>query len=160
MRGRRLSAARVLLIAVGGCGDESEIRVDRRGWSQAINAGDDEKAAVSSRTALVIQAAGITLAATTTRSFNSSLPCGGRSSSSTDGDEVTATFTLTDGRAHVRRPGQTAVRAPIADGKITPGTSCPRPHTAPSRVAVLRRAAQPPVRRPEPAPCGAPDAVG
>jgi hypothetical protein len=120
-----LLLAALSAIAVTGCGDTSEDPNTIVGrWSQAINASDDESAAdLFADDATVIQAGqSVTLANhEDALSFNASLPCGGKIvEQSLDGDEVTATFTLT------RRPGhtcdglgQTAVAVfKITDGRI------------------------------------------
>ena len=128
---RRPSVFALLLLlfaaAVAGCGSDSSSDptevVDS--WSQAINAGDNEAAAkLFAPDAVVIQAGTETKLAGEAEAlaFASSLPCGGKIvSTSVEGDDVTATYTLT------RRPGQmcdgtgesakTVFR--VADGKIT-----------------------------------------
>ena len=94
-------------------------------WSQAINASDDETAAASSpRLRVVIQdGARTTLEGEPEAlAFNSSLPCGGKIvKTSVDGNEVTATFTLTRRPGHMcDGTGESAVSVfRVIDGKIT-----------------------------------------
>jgi hypothetical protein len=129
-----LLLAVVFAIALTGCGDSPEdptAIVER--WSQAINSGDDESAAdLFADEAMVIQGGqSITLAShEDALSFNASLPCGGTIvERSLDGDEVTATFTLTQRPEHTcDGPGQTAVAVfQITDGKIVVWRQLPAP---------------------------------
>ena len=131
-----LLLAVVSAIAVAGCGNKPEdptAIVER--WSQAINAGDDEAAAdLFADGATVIQPGqSITLAGhDDALSFNASLPCGGEIvEQSLDGDEVTATFTLTERPEHTcDGPGQTAVAVlQIVDGKIVVWHQLPAPES-------------------------------
>jgi hypothetical protein len=138
---RRPRVFLLLLVAfaasVSGCGTKEQ---DPEGivqsWSQAINAGDDEAAAALFADGAVVIQAGRRTTLTgqgEARAFNASLPCGGEIvEQSLDGDEVTATFTLTGRRAHrCTGTGETAVALfRIADGKIVLWHQLPTPESA------------------------------
>lgn len=124
----------VFALAVVACGDDSDDPAAVvESWSRAINAGDDEKAAVLfADGALVIQGSQrVALAGhDDALSFNASLPCGGTIvDQEIDGDEVTATFTLTRRPGHVcDGTGASAVALfRIADGEITLWHQLPTP---------------------------------
>ena len=119
----------LLLFAVvlSGCGGDDTKRSHQvvESWSQAINASDDETAAgLFAPDAVVIQDGRRTTlkGEAEALAFNSALPCGGKiTKTSIDGDEVTATFTLTRRPGHMcDGTGEAAVAVfRIADGKIT-----------------------------------------
>ena len=128
----RLPAAFVLLlllfvVGLSGCGGDSTKDPTKvvESWSQAINASDDETAAgLFAPDAVVIQDGRRTTLSGEAEAlaFNSALPCGGKiTKTSIDGDEVTATFTLTRRPGHMcDGTGEAAVAVfQIADGKIT-----------------------------------------
>ena len=114
-------------VVVSGCGrdDSSDPTKVVESWSQAINASDDETAAaLFAPDAVVIQDGRRTTlnGEAEALAFNSALPCGGKiTKTSIDGDEVTATFTLTRRPGHMcDGTGEAAVAVfQIADGKIT-----------------------------------------
>jgi len=128
---RRLPVFALLLLLfaaiVSGCGSDEPTDPAKvvESWSQAINASDDETAAgLFAPDALVIQDGRRTTleGETEALAFNSALPCGGKiTKTSIDGDEVTATFTLTRRPGHMcDGTGEAAVAVfQIADGKIT-----------------------------------------
>lgn len=86
---------------IAGCGGDDSADPTKvvESWSQAINGGDDEKAAALFATdALVIQDGRHTTLADEAAAlgFNSSLPCGYKVvDQKVTGNEATATFTLT-----------------------------------------------------------------
>ena len=114
-------------VAAAGCGgDEPADPVSVvQDWSKALNAGDDvAAAALFADDAVVIQGGEQTTLTDQedARSFNASLPCGGRIvETAQDGEEVTATFTLTRRPEHMcDDTGGTAVAVfTVVDGKIT-----------------------------------------
>jgi SnoaL-like domain len=117
--------ALALLALTVGCGGTpaSSERVVRE-WSEALNAGDNERAAdLFARDAQVVQGGNAFLLPNHAAAvdFNSSLPCSGRIvAMSTKGDTTTATFVLgnrTTSRCDA--PGQKAVAAfQVRRGKI------------------------------------------
>lgn len=123
----------VVIVAGCGGGGTPDPATIVESWSRAINASDDEAAAnLFADGATVIQGAqSIRLSAHSQAvSFNASLPCGGKViEESLDGDEVTATFELTERPGHrCDGAGQTAVAVfRISDGKITLWRQLPVP---------------------------------
>jgi limonene-1,2-epoxide hydrolase len=118
----------VCAVAVGGCGDDGTADPVSvvEGWSKALNAGDNEAAAdLFADNAVVVQGGEqpATLAGPEdARAFNASLPCGGKIvETALDGNEVTATFTLTRRPDHMCDDlGGTVVAVfTVVDGKIT-----------------------------------------
>ena len=111
----------------GGGGDSGAPTPDDvvSSWSRALNAGDDDAAAdLFAPGAVVIQAGRRTTLADhdDALAFNASLPCGSRIVKRTvEGDEVTATSTLTRRPGHMcDDTGGTAVTVfRIEDGRIT-----------------------------------------
>jgi limonene-1,2-epoxide hydrolase len=142
----RLRSAFFLLLAVfvlivvglsAGCGDDAkDPNSIVKQWSKAINASDDKAAAdLFADNATVIQGGqSVTLTGhDEALAFNASLPCGGRIDEQVlEGDEVTATFTLTGRPGHTcDGPGQTAVAVfQITDGKIVVWQQLPNPDTS------------------------------
>ena len=117
----------VFTVLMAGCGSDKSADPTKvvESWSQAINASDDETAAgLFAPGVLVIQdGRQATLEGDAeSLAFNSSLPCGAKIvKSSLQGDEVTATFTLTRRPGHMcDGTGEAAVTVfRITDGKIT-----------------------------------------
>ena len=128
---RRLPVFALLLllfaVVIAGCGSDEPSDPTRvvEGWSQAINASDDDTAAgLFAPAAVVIQDGRRTTLDDKTEAlaFNSSLPCGAKIvKTSSKGNEVTATFTLTRRPGHMcDGTGESAVAVfRIDDGKIT-----------------------------------------
>jgi hypothetical protein len=119
------AAALLLLALVTACGGRSvspESVV--RAWSEAVNAGDNERAAdLFAAGARVVQGGRLFVLRTHSQAlrFNASLPCSGKIvSMSTDRETTTATFLLGDRPASLcDAPGAEAVAAfTIRDGKI------------------------------------------
>ena len=115
----------VFVVVVSGCGSKTENPTAIvESWSKALNAGDDAAAAgLFSDDATVIQGGQTVKLAghAEALSFNASLPCGGEIvEQSLAGNEVTATFSLTERPGHTcDGTGHTAVAVfRIADGKI------------------------------------------
>ena len=114
-------------VAVSACGSDKPSDPTKvvESWSQAINASDDDTAAgLFAPDAVVIQDGRRTMLKDEAESlaFNSSLPCGGKIvKTTTQGNEVTATFTLTRRPGHMcDGTGTSAVAVfRITDGKIT-----------------------------------------
>lgn len=145
----RLPAATVLaaaLLAGGGaaaCGGDDEPTAEEvvRGWSTALNAGDDERAAgyfaVGAR---VIQGGAARRLADREAAvrFNRSLPCSGRIVRLTrEANRVTAVFVL--GERPGRRcdgPGERAAAIfGVQDGEIVLWHQVPPPATPPTQSA-------------------------
>ena len=121
-------------LALAGCGDKpQDPEAIVESWSQAINAGDDEAAAgLFADDAVVVQEGQRTQLTghDEALAFNASLPCGGKIvEQSLDGDEVTATFTLTRRPGHMcDGTGEAAVAVfRITDGKIALWHQLPTP---------------------------------
>ena len=95
-----------------------------REWSDALNAGDNERAAdLFARGAQVVQGNNVVFLQTHADAvdFNSSLPCSGKIVDvATDKDTATATFVLGDREtSRCDAPGQKAVAAfKVVSGKI------------------------------------------
>jgi limonene-1,2-epoxide hydrolase len=128
----RRTPAFVLLMLVfaaagSGCGsdDSNDPTSVVESWSRAINASDDDTAAgLFAPDSVVIQDGRHTrlTGEPEALAFNSSLPCGGKIvKTSIQGNEVTATFTLTTRPGHnCDGTGEPAVAVfRITDGKIT-----------------------------------------
>jgi len=126
---RRLLAFLLLIpvfaAVVFGCGSKAnDPTAIVETWSKAVNASDDEAAAgLFADDATVIQGGQTVRLAghDEALSFNASLPCGGKIiEQSLAGNEVTATFALTERPGHTcDGTGHTAVAVfRIADGKI------------------------------------------
>jgi len=129
MRRPPVFALLLLLFAgvVASCGSDAPSDPTKvvESWSQAINASDDDTAAgLFAPAAVVIQDGRRTTleGKSEALAFNSSLPCGGKIvKTSSKGNEVTATFTLTRRPGHMcDGTGEAAVAVfRIEDGKIT-----------------------------------------
>ena len=128
----RVSLAFFLLTAVsavllGGCGGSDAKTPEEvvSSWSQALNGGNDEAAAdLFADGAVVIQAGQQQTLSDHEKAvaFNASLPCGAKLvEQSRNGNEVTATFTLTRRPGHMcDDTGGAAVTVfTVEDGKIT-----------------------------------------
>ena len=129
MRRPPVFALLLLLFAgvVASCGSDAPSDPTKvvESWSQAINASDDDTAAgLFAPAAVVIQDGRRTTlnGKPEALAFNSSLPCGAKIvKTSSKGNEVTATFTLTRRPGHMcDGTGESAVAVfRIDDGKIT-----------------------------------------
>jgi hypothetical protein len=127
-------AAAALLVGCGGheaASPESVVRA----WSNAINAGDNEKAAsLFAPGAVVVQGTEITLATHDDAvQWNAGLPCAGHIESvDVDGEEATAIFVLGGRPGHFcTGPGQKAAAVfTVHDGKIVLWHEIPVPGTA------------------------------
>lgn len=113
-----------LAAGCGGSGTPTEPEDVVRAWSNAINEGDDTRAAsLFARNAKVVQP-GLELRLRdqqTAKRWNSGLPCAGRIVDTVvEGDEVTATFQLAERPGHrCDAPGVTAYAlVQVIDGKI------------------------------------------
>ena len=135
---RRLLAFLLLIlvfaVVVCGCGSKAEDPTAVvESWSKALNASDDEAAAgLFADDATVIQGGQTVRLAghDEALSFNASLPCGGKIvEQSLAGNEVTATFALTERPGHTcDGTGRTAVAVfRIVDGKIVVWHQLPTP---------------------------------
>ena len=108
-----------------------------RAWSDALNEGDNERAAdLFARGAEVVQGNDVFFLQTHADAvdFNSALPCSGKIVSvTTDQDTATATFVLGDrNRNRCDAPGQKAVAAfKVLHGKIVLWHQLPSPAPAP-----------------------------
>lgn len=163
---RRLPAILVALgvLAAGGCGgDPDEVRLGEgadttaggpapgqspeerviRGWNEAVNLGDYDRAAgFFAQGALVEQ-----LAATRLRTredaidFNRGLPCRADVTDlEGDGGSTIAAFRLREGRTgQCDEGGSARVRFVIRDGKIREWRQLPPSQAAPGEVATVRR---------------------
>jgi len=124
-----------LLVGCGGGAASPESVV--REWSDALNAGDNERAAkLFAKGAEVVQPGRILFLRTRAQAvrFNSSLPCSGKIVSvSTEGDLATATFVLGHRRtSRCDAPGAQAVAAfEVQRGKIVLWHQLPSPPTRP-----------------------------
>jgi hypothetical protein len=127
----------IVLALAAGCGGGSvSPETVVREWSDALNAGDNERAAdLFARGAQIVQGSSVFFLQTHADAvdFNSSLPCSGRIVDvQTEEDTATATFVL--GNRPTSRcdaPGQKAVAAfRVVQGRSCSGISCrvPRPH--------------------------------
>jgi hypothetical protein len=127
----------LVLAACGGGGGTSPESVVRE-WSDALNAGDNERAAdLFARGAQVVQGNDVIFLQTHADAvtFNSSLPCSGRIVEvQTDDDTATATFLLGDRKtSRCDAPGQKAVAAfRVVHGKIVLWHQLPSPAPAPA----------------------------
>jgi len=115
----------VLAVAVGcGGGDGTSPETVVREWSDALNSGDNERAAdLFAHGAQIVQGNDVFFLQTHADAveFNSALPCSGKIEDvKTEEDMVTATFVLGDRkRRSCDAPGQTAVAAfKVLQGKI------------------------------------------
>lgn len=112
-----------MLAGCGGGGRPSPASIVRQ-WSDALNAGDNDRAAdLFARGAEVVQGNQVVFLRTHAQAvkFNSSLPCSGKIVSvSTDGDTATATFLLGNRKtSRCDAPGAHARAAlEVHDGKI------------------------------------------
>ena len=108
-----------------------------REWSDALNAGDNNRAAdLFARGAQVVQGNGVIFLQTHADAvdFNSGLPCSGRIVDvQTDHDTATATFVLGDRKtSRCDAPGQKAVAAfRVVHGKIVLWHQLPTPAAPP-----------------------------
>jgi limonene-1,2-epoxide hydrolase len=136
-----LAALALALVALAvGCGGGTAGTPETivREWSDALNAGDNERAAdLFARGAQVVQGNNIVLLQTHADAvvFNSSLPCSGKIVDvTTDNDTATATFVLGDRKAsHCDAPGQKAVAAfKVVRGKIVLWHQLPTRATPPA----------------------------
>jgi ketosteroid isomerase-like protein len=126
----------VLAVACGGGGSASPESVVRE-WIDAMNAGDNERAAdLYAHGAQVVQGDNVLFLQTHEDAveFNSGLPCSGKIVEvNTDGDTATATFEL--GHRKARRcemPGAKAVAAfKVLHGKIVLWHQLPSPQPPP-----------------------------
>jgi limonene-1,2-epoxide hydrolase len=120
----RLPLALAVTVALAGCGGSDSPEQVVRGWSAALNAGDDEKAAgYFAKDARVVQGDDTYTLPTreAAEQFNAGIPCSGRILSVTvEGNEVTAVFLLGDRRrSRCDGPGQKATAVfEIEHGKI------------------------------------------
>ena len=127
-----------LLTACGGGSISPESVV--RSWSQALNAGDNERAAdLFAPGARVVQAGRVLVLRTHAQAvrFNAALPCSGKIvGMSTDGDTTTATFLLGNRPASLcDAPGAEAVAAfRVQQGKIVLWHQLPEPAPPPTPV--------------------------
>ena len=115
-------AAAVLLAGCGGHKAASPERV-ARAWSDAINAGDDEKAAdLFAPGAVIVQGTQITLSThADALQWNAGLPCAGHVVSvDVEGEQATVVFVLGRRPGHLcDGPGQRAAAVfGVHDGKI------------------------------------------
>jgi hypothetical protein len=129
----------VILAVAAGCGGgsaspESVVRE----WSDALNAGDNERAAdLFARGAQIVQGNSVVFLQTHADAvdFNSALPCSGKIVDlTTDDDIATATFVLGDRRkTQCDAPGQKAVAAfRVVHGKIVLWHQLPSPTPPPA----------------------------
>ena len=129
----------VILAVAAGCGGgstspESVVRE----WSDALNAGDNERAAdLFAHGAQVVQGNSVLFLQTHADAvdFNSALPCSGKIVDvTTDDDTATATFVLGDRRkTQCDAPGQKAVAAfRVVHGKIVLWHQLPSPAPPPA----------------------------
>ena len=92
------AAAAALILAAAGCGGTMSPEEVVRGWSRAVNEGDNDRAAeyFAAGAAIVVGDQSVKLAGhADPRRFNASLPCAAEIAEiRTDGDRVTATFNL------------------------------------------------------------------
>jgi SnoaL-like domain len=92
------SAAAALIFAVAGCGETMSPEEIVRGWNEAVNEGDNDRAAeyFAAGATIVVDDQSVKLAGRAdARRFNASLPCAADIAEiRTDGDRVTATFNL------------------------------------------------------------------
>lgn len=109
-----------------------------RAWSDALNAGDNERAAnLFAHGAQIVQAGRVVFLRTHAEAvdFNSSLPCSGKIiSMSTNRDVATATFVLGNRKTrHCDAPGGRAVAAfEVHRGKIVLWHQLPTPAPQPA----------------------------
>jgi hypothetical protein len=138
-----LSLLAALLVAVfllAGCGSGGTSSPERvvREWSDALNAGDNERAAdLFASGAQVVQGNDVLFLQTHSDAveFNSGLPCSGKIVDvQTDHDTVTATFLLADRKTRrCDAPGQKAVAAfRVVNGKIVLWHQLPSPVPPPA----------------------------
>lgn len=129
----------ILALAVGcGGGTATSPESVVREWSDALNAGDNERAAdLFARGAQVVQGTEVVLLQTHADAvdFNSALPCSGKIVEvTTNEDTATATFLLGNRKtSHCDAPGQKAVAAfKVLHGKIVLWHQLPSPAPAPT----------------------------
>jgi len=129
----------ILALAVGcGGGTATSPESVVREWSDALNAGDNERAAdLFAKGAQVVQSGSVLFLQTHADAvdFNSLLPCSGKIVGvTTDEDTATATFVLGNRRTnHCDAPGQKAVAAfKVLHGKIVLWHQLPSPAPAPT----------------------------
>jgi hypothetical protein len=126
-----------LAVACGGGGTASPETVVRE-WSDALNAGDNERAAdLFAHGAQVVQGANVIFLQTHADAvdFNSSLPCSGKIVDlQIDEDTATATFVLGNRKKNsCDAPGQKAVAAfKVLHGKIVLWHQLPSPTPPPA----------------------------
>ena len=132
--------ALVLLALAAGCGSGGASAPETvvREWSDALNAGDNERAAdLFAEGAQVVQGNSVVSLRTHADAvdFNSSLPCSGKIMDvTTHDDTATATFRLGDRKtSRCDAPGEEAVAAfRVVGGKIVLWHQLPTPARAPS----------------------------
>jgi hypothetical protein len=132
--------ALVILALAAGCGGGGGTSPETvvREWSDALNAGDNDRAAdLFARGAQVVQGNSIVSLQTHADAvnFNSSLPCSGKIVDvTTDDDTATATFVLGDRKTSAcDAPGQKAVAAfRVLRGKIVLWHQLPTPAPTPT----------------------------
>jgi hypothetical protein len=136
-----LAALALLILALAtGCGGGSTTSPESvvREWSDALNAGDNQRAAdLFARGAQVVQGNDVFFLQTHADAvdFNSSLPCSGKIVSvTTDQDTATATFVLGNRkRSKCDAPGQKAIAAfRVLHGKIVLWHQLPSPAPTPT----------------------------
>jgi hypothetical protein len=129
-------AVLALLTGCGGGSASPESVV--RAWSDALNAGDNERAAnLFANGAEIVQAGSVLFLRTHAQAvdFNSSLPCSGKIiSMSTKNDVATATFLLSNRKtSRCDSPGGRAVAAfEVHHGKIVLWHQLPTPTPQPA----------------------------
>lgn len=135
-----LAALLLAVLALAGCGGSSPSSPESvvRAWSDALNAGDNERAADLFATgAQVVQGTDVFFLQTHADAvnFNSALPCSGRIVSVTARDDTaTATFILGNRKtSHCDSPGSKAVAAVrVLHGKIVLWHQLPSPAPVPA----------------------------
>jgi hypothetical protein len=136
-----LAALLLVVVAVAAaCGGGSTASPETvvREWSNALNAGNNERAAdLFAQGAQVVQGNAVYFLQTHADAvdFNSALPCSGKIVDvTTEANTATATFVLGDRKAsHCDAPGQKAVAAvKVLNGKIVLWHQLPSPEPAPA----------------------------
>lgn len=133
------AAVFVAVFLLAGCGGSSAPTPESvvREWSDALNAGDNERAAgLFAKGAQVVQGTSVVFLQTHREAvaFNSALPCSGKIVSvTTEHDTATATFLLGDRKtSHCDSPGSKAVAAfRVVRGKIVLWHQLPSPAPVP-----------------------------